>query len=507
MKKKFIYLVFFTIMLIFCWIIVSSAQGKQELKVAFSTNVVTLDPHYYIGSQDLIATDLLYDTLVTYDRDRNIAPRLATSWKQIDDLTWEIELREGVTFHSGNPFNAEAVKFSVERCSKTSPGSGYAGMVDHVDIVSNYIVRVVLKYEYGPIMNNFTSPVVGIMDPAFVKEKGEDIGQFASGTGPYKLEEYITGNKIVFVKNENYWGEPAKIAKVEYIFIPEASTRVMALKSGEVDLVESPPTHEIPNIEKDKNLYSYISPKSRTLFIGFNMKHPNVGGEENLALREAINYAIDREEIAIYLLDGLATAAPEGIMPASVTGGLSDPTFVRKHDLEKAKQILEDAGIQSGKTIEFLVSKGRYLMDAEIAEVIQRQVSKIGINLELTHMEYASLWSTLKGDGHQMYQIAYGVSTGDPGQPYIMLLSSKGGSNFAKWGDEETDKILNNALRTGDREKRLFGYEQLYRRVFEDAVLIPIVLYQNIYGANNQLKNLFVSPEEMIDIKNCYFEE
>lgn len=507
MKKKIIYLFIFTMMLIFGLIMVSSAQGKQELKVAFSTNVVTLDPHYYIGSQDLIATDLLYDTLVTYDRDRKIVPRLATSWKQIDDLTWEIELRKGVNFHSGNTFNAEAVKFSIERCSKTSPGSGYVGMVDYVEVVNDYLVRVHLKYEYGPIMNNLTSPVVGIMDPSFVKEKGEDIGQFASGTGPYMLEEYITGNKIIFTKNENYWGEPAKIEKVEYVFIPEASTRVMALQTGEIDLIESPPPHEISNIEKDKNLYVDISPKSRTLFIGFNMKDPNVGGEENFALREAIDYAIDREEIAVHLLDGLASAAHDGIMPASVTGGLSDPTLVRKHDLEKAKQILEDAGIQPGRTIDFLVSRGRYLMDAEIAGVIQQQVSKIGINLNIILMEYATLWSTLKGDDHQMYQIAYGVSTGDPGQPYIMLLSSTGGSNFAKWGDEETDKILNNALRTTNREERLFGYEQLYRKVFEDAVLIPIVLYQNIYAANRRLKNLYVSPEEMIDIKNCYFEE
>ena len=506
MKKKSICIFIFTVILIFCLIISGTAQTKKELKIGFGQNVASLDPHYNTSIQDILASTLIYESLATYDRDRNIVPVLATSWKQIDDLTWEIKLREGVTFHSGNPFNAEAVKFSIERCSKTGPGGGYVGMVDHVEIVDDYTVNLYLKYEFGPIISHLSSGVVGILDPAFVKEKGEDIGQYASGTGAYQLKEYVPGSKVVYVKNDNYWGEPAKIETVEYVIIPEASTRVMALKTGEIDLVENPPPHELPSIEKDENLYVYISPKSRTLFMGFNMNDPNVGGKENQALREAINYAIDRDAIADYVLEGLGSAAHEGIMPTAVTGGLNDPTLVRKHDLEKAKQILKDAGVPPGKTIEFLVTRSRYLLDTEIGEVIQGQISKLGINVDLRPMEYASLAAILKEDKHQMYQVAWGCMTGEPTAPYFQLMSSTSMSNFSNWGDEETDKILDKALATVDWKERMIIYEQLYKKIFEDVAMIPIVLYQNIYAANKQLKNLYASPEELLDVKNFYFE-
>lgn len=486
--------------------IIQAVQAEQKLKIAFSSNIVTVDPAYYINTTDLFATDLIYDTLLQYDLDRNIAPRLATSWKQIDEVTWEFMLREGVTFHSGNIFNADAVKYSIERFSTSRVGVPYLGMVDHVEVISDYVVRIHLKNEYGPILNNLTCPAGGIMDPMFVEEKGEDISQFASGTGPYKLEEFTPGSILSMVKNEKYWGKTANIEKVDFLFIPEETTRLMALQTGEVDIIESPPTHEIEGLRQSKNLYVYIAPKLRVLFLGFNMKDPNVGGEENQALREAISYAIDREEIANYLLDGLASKS-DTMVAEIATGPLRDTSLVRNYNPEKAKQILKDAGIQPGRTVEFLVTTGRYLMDSEIAEVIQQQVAKVGINLKITLMEYAALWSTLKGDEHQMFQIAYGCPAGEPGQPYTTLLSFGGHTNFAKWGNEETDKLLYSALKTVDVENRLAGYEEVYRLVFKDVAYIPLLLYQSIYAANNKVKNLYVKPEEYIDVKNIYIED
>ena len=121
-------------------------------------------------------------------------------------------------------------------------------------------------------------------------------------------------------------------------------------------------------------------------------------------------------------------------------------------------------------------------------------------------MEYASLAAILKEDKHQMYQVAWGCMTGEPTAPYFQLMSSTSMSNFSNWGDEETDKILDKALATVDWKERMIIYEQLYKKIFEDVAMIPIVLYQNIYAANKQLKNLYASPEELLDVKNFYFE-
>ncbi len=507
LKKNTLIFLIIVLTCIFLFSITVTCSAKQELIVAFGQNIITLDPHFSGGTQDQIGTTLIYETLVEYDRDRNIVPKLAIEWKPIDSLTWEFKLRKGVLFHSGNTFNAEAVKFSIERCKESGPGSGYVGFIDNVEVVDEYTVKLHLEHEFGPILNHLCPGVVGMMDPKYVKEKGEDIGQYASGTGPFKLEEYIPGSKTVFVKNEEYWGEPTKLDLVEYRVIPETGTRVMALRSGEVDLIENPPPHELPTIEKDDNLYVYVSPKTRTLFIGFNMQNENVGGEENLALRKAISFAINRKEITDYILEGLGLPAYEGIMPPSVTGSSSDSSLIRKNDIEKAKEILKEAGIKPGKEIEFWVTRGRYLLDSEIAEAIRGQIANIGLNVNMRVMEYASLMSLLGENKHQLYQLAWGCTSGEPTLPYSQLLSTKSMYNFANFGNEKSDELMTKAVATVDRKERMKMYEQVYKEVFDQVAMIPLIYYKNVYAANKKVKGLFASPEEMLDIKNVYIEE
>ena len=508
LSKKF-KIMFFCLVLIFLATFSSgifAKDNKQELVVTFGQDITTFDMHNYRTSQDRIAGILVYETLVKFDKDSNIVPSLATSWEQIDPLTWKFYLRRGVKFHDGTPFTAEVVKFSIKRCAEGT-GASYVGFVDNVEVIDDYTVILHLKNEFGLVQNSLTDVVGAMMNPKFVEEKGGDIGQYACGTGPFKLEEYIPGTRAVFVKNEDYWGKPAKLDRVEFRTIPEESTRMMALRSGEVDLVENPPPHELAAIEKDKNLWLYISPKDRPLYISFNFIDENVGGEKNKALREAIAYAINPQEIVDYVLEGLALPLDKGFIPESIAKGAGDPSLVRKPDLEKAKQILKEAGIKPGRKVEFWVTRGRYIMDTATGEVIQEQLSKAGINAEVVVMEQAAMMSACSKHEQQMWQQAWGAAIGDPYQMFYALFHSESVWNLSAYRNEDLDKLIGEAGVTVDWNKRMEIYNKAYKIIYDNVVLVPILQYQNIYAANKKVKGLFVDPRELLFLEEVYIEE
>ena len=507
-KKRFIRIVlFFTLIFV---IVFSSGvfaeDTKQELVIAFEQDTVSFDLHNYRSGQDMITGSLVYETLVFFDKDGNIVPKLATSWEQIDPLTWKFYLRKGVKFHDGAPFTAEAVKFSIKRCTEGN-GAGFTGFIDEVEVVDDYTVLLHLKNEFGPILNNLTDVVAAMMNPKFVEEQGESISQYASGTGKFKLIEYNRGSGAVFVKNEDYWGEPAKLDRIEFRTIPEDSTRMMALKTGEVDIIIEPSPHEVPSIERDENLSMYVSPKYRTLFISFNMLDENVGGEENKALREAIAYAINPQEIVDYVLEGLALPLDKGFIPEAIIKGKQDPSLIRKPDLEKAKKILKEAGIKPGRTVEFWTTRGRYLRDTETAEVIQSQLAKAGINAKVVVMEMGPYTSAASKHEQEMFQIAWGWTTADPYRTFYEIYFSGSGWNWAGFYNEEMDKLIEEGGVTVDWDKRMEIFNKAYKILYDNVVLVPILQYNNLYAMNKKVKGFFASPVEIVYFDEVYIEE
>jgi len=503
-KKKFRMIALF-VLIFMLFSLFGNASEVKELKVAFGQEIVTFDMHNYRGTQDEIAGYLVYQTLVTFDKNQNIAPELAISWKQIDSFTWEFKLRKGVKFHDGTPFNAEAVKCSIERCT-AGGGEAFTGFIKEVEIIDDYTVIFHLKNEYGPILESLTVVVAAMMNPKFVEEKGENIGQYANGTGPFILKEFSPGIRTVFIKNEAYWGEPAKLEEIEFRAIPEEGTRVMALRSGEVDLIENPSPNDIPSLKRDKNLYVYVSPKGRTLFVGFNLKDENVGTEKNKALREAIAYAIDKKNIVDFVLEGLGVQADTGFIPQSISKGFHDPNLVREMNIEKAKAILKDAGIEEGREIEFTVTRGRYLKDTAIAEVIQAQISKIGLKAKIEVMEFGPFTSYLSKFQGEMFQLAWGWGNGEPQVAMHALFHSEGARNRNAFYSKEFDVLLDKAAATVDFKERMRLYNQAYKIIFDQVAIIPLLHYQNVFAANKKVKGLYADPVEMVHFEEIYIE-
>ena len=472
-------------------------ENQQEIVVAFGQDVVTLDPHNYRGIQDTIASALVYDTLVTYDEEFNVIPSLAESWEWKSDTELIFYLRKDVKFQNGDPFNAECVKFSIER-NNAGSGASYSNFITEMEIIDEHTILCKMDQPFGAAINSLANPIVAMMSPTWVEEIGDRIVEETNGTGAYVLEEFSPGSRTVFVKSDDYWGEDVALERIELRVIPETGTRVMALKSGEVDVIENPPPQEIASIESDPNLYVYQSPKLRTLFLGFNLSDPNVGGEENKALREAIAYAINPQEIADGVLEGLAISTNGNFFPDEISQGYADTSWNKTYDLDKAKQIVAENGLE-GKTVQLWCTNGRYLLDKETAQVLQSQIGEIGITAEITVMEYGPMMTACSNWQHEMHQLAWGWNSGDGSVVLNQLFSSEGAFNCFGFQSEIFDDLVAQGASCPEVEDRMNYYNQALQMIVEEeAALIPLVHYTNIYAANKKVQNLYASPIEVL---------
>jgi len=483
----------------------AASNAKHEIVVAFGQDIVTFDTHNYRGTQDIIASAMVYDTLVEMDNKGEIVPALAESWEWVSPNELKFNLRKGVKFHGGEPFNSECVKFSIER-NNAGSGTAYSNFVTEVRVIDDYTVIFYMENPYGPALPALSNPIVAMMSPSWVAQIGDKIVEQTNGTGPFILKEFNPGSRAVFEKNADYWGEKAALDRVEFRPIPEVGTRVMALKSKEVDVIENPSPWEVASIEADKDLYLYTSPKMRTLFWGFNLTNDNVGKKENKALREAIAYAIDTNEIAEGVLEGLAMATEGDFFPPAISGGFSDLSYVKKFDLEKAKKIVKDNNLE-GKNVTLWCTRGRYLLDTETAEVIQAQVARAGIKVNIVVMEYGPMMTAVTELKQEMFQLAWGWNSGDASTVFRQIFTSDAKFNGFGTRSAAFDDLVKTGATYPERKDRMKYYNEALKYIIDEEVaLVPIVHYMNVYAANKKVQGLYASPTELLLLKYAYMQ-
>lgn len=479
--------------------------SENTLKIAFASDVLTFDPHNYKAGTDVIAQALIFDTLVKYDRDMKIVPNLASSWTQVNDKRWEFQLRQGVKFSDGTPVNANAVKVSLERCSKAPRGSGFAGFIESVDVLDEYRVAVNLKRPFGPILNRLCNPVTSIVSPAALEKYGDDIQRHPVGSGMYVLSEWVPGEKAVLKRNPDYWGNKPSVDTVIFRPIPEESTRLMALKTGEVDVIENPAPHEVANLKADKNFQVILSPRARNVWLGFNVKDKVLS---NPKLREAICYAIDKKAIVRSVLEGMGRPAKDGFIPPEVLEVSDEKTSLEfPYDPARAQKLVAESGY-SGEVINLWTPESRYLRDKEVCQVIQQQLDKVGIKVNITVMEWGSYLAALGRHEQQLYLIGWGFMTGEPSQALTQTLSTGNAFNYTNYSDPEFDRMLRQAEAEPDPAARAKTYRKMQEKLlFEDFAAVPLYYMYNCYAASSRVKGLFVNPIELVDVSGVTIEQ
>jgi len=451
----------------------------------------------------------LYDGLVRYRPGTlRIAPALATSWTVSEDGTlYTFRLREGVRFHDGTPFDAEAVKFTFDRMldpkhpqHDTGPfplADFFFGHVRAVTVVDPHTVRFRLDAPYAPFLSNLAYPTALIVSPAGVRKHGADFGRHPSGTGPFRFERWDANRRVVVERNDGYWDGAPKLDAVVFRPLTDPTTRVTEMLSGGLDLMLEVPPDQVAAFTGDDHFRLLRKPGPHLWFLILNTRE---GPFADRRVRRAVDYAIDREALVDQLLQGNAAVA-SGVVPAAFAWAHDAslaPTF---HDPDKARALIREAG-QEGAEITFYVAEGGsgMLDPVPMGTAIQADLARVGLKVTIETYE----WNTylrrvnagLAGKA-DMAEMAW--MTNDPDTlPYLALRAEawpkKGGFNSGYYANPEVDRLLDAARRATDRDERGRLYRRMERIVSADAPWAVIASGKQTAVTTDRVRGFSLEP-------------
>lgn len=480
----------------------AEATSGGTLTIGRPSDAVALDPKVETTSPGNWVMSNIYETLVVFTQDSEFIPGLAESWEQVDESTWQFTLRQGVTFHDGTDFTGEAVKVSIDRQKDPdNPGRSASNLapITEIRVVDDQTVDVVTDGPYGPLLHILSLVyAAGVVSPAAVEEYGEDFVRNPVGTGPFQFVEWASNDHITIKRYEEYWGDPALLDEAVYRVIPEESARMLALETGEVDMVMQPAPSQIETLKEDDNFNVIQTEGVRVVFFGFNISRPIA---DDPAVRTAMNLGVDRDDIVANVLEGAATLPTSYISPAVF--GYKDVSAAWQYDPDQARSILDEAGWVEGSDgirekdgqkleLRHLSPRGRYLKDAEISEAFQAAMREIGVQIDLEILEWAALFEQLRGPNidADLFTLGWSTATGDAdyslGPLFVSTNVPPAGWNSFNYSNPEVDDLVQQAQTSTDNAERLELYGQIQDILVEAAIWVPIynTIETVITGAN-----------------------
>ncbi|MFQ6015776.1 MAG: ABC transporter substrate-binding protein [Anaerolineae bacterium] len=470
--------------------------------IAVGIDPDTLDPVGMTTTTVANMVDYVIETLVTIDQEGKVVPLLAKSWEISEDgLEYTFTLEEGVTFHDGTPFNAEAVKFSFERMLDPDvrvPIRTPYEPIEKVEAVDPTTVKLTLGQPSAPLLASLSWTTAGIISPTSIDQYGNsyDNYQHPVGTGPYVFEERVKGEHITVTKYEDYWGKKPYYDIVTFRIVPEAATRESLLLAGQVDLIILPPAADIPALQKNADVEVLLAPSDRTIFIAINNLDPVLSDPK---VRQALNYAVNKEEIIQSVLFGAADAM-DAPMASSLFGYCKTGPY--EHDPEKAKTLLTEAGIEELE-LRFIAPTGRYVQDFQAAQAIAGFLREAGIKTEVATMDWPSYVATIvappEENTTQLHYLGWAPAYLDASMQMLQFLSTyapPGGLATSFYKNPEVDDLITAAEREVDTAKRQDLYCEASKKVWEDApwIFLWTQRFPIIYSA--KVKNVSYLPNE-----------
>ncbi|EHD21456.1 MULTISPECIES: ABC transporter substrate-binding protein [Brenneria] len=463
--------------------LMSPLASASELVIAQSASATALDPGFLKEPATLV--DNLFDTLVMRDPQMNLQPGLALSWQAIDDSTWQFELRQGVKFSNGEPVNAQAVKFSIERIldpANHAPTISYIRTIKSVEVIGDYRVQIRTAGPDPLLPTRMSRYPAYIVPPAYVAQVGS--AQFARkpiGSGAYTLAEFVPDEKVVMKANPDYWrGKPA-IDSVVWRPIPEATARVTALLTGEVQLVESVPADLVPALRNKPNIHlEQVKGGGLTIYLGLKNDQPPLN---DARVRQALSLALNRTAYTSQLLHGFGT--PTGTMAGAKDFGYQ-AIPAPAQDVAKAKALLADAGYPDGFTLRFQAPR-RYIASADVAQAIVQDLAAIGVKAQLEVPEWSVYTQQVAAQKQApLYMLAWGsTQTLDADAALYPILHT--GEPYSTVSLPELDKLLNESRLTVDAAKREKILQQIQLVVAQQQPLIPLYREDSIYASSSAL--------------------
>lgn len=475
---------------------------------------VGLDPITVTDGESFMVTKQIFDTLVDYgQQDTSIQPALATEWNVSDDgLTYTFTLREGVKFHDGTDFNADAVVYNFERWMNgdeakfpyyVSMFGGFKGdeghVIKEVKAVDPLTVEFTLKRPQAPFLKNLAMVPFAIASPAALEKYGDKFTENPVGTGPFKFVEWARNDKVVLEKNEDFWKEGyPKLDRVIYKAIPENSARLNALLTGEIDLADGLNPSDLSQIESNEDLQAFKRPSMNVGYLGLTQKadDPNYPLNNKL-VRQALNYAVDKQAIIDAFYAGLAEPA-KNPMPPSIQG-YNDEIEDYPYDIEKAKELLAEAGFADGFKMELwaMPVSRPYMPDGrKVAEVLQASFAEIGVEAEIVSYEWATYLEKARLGEADAFLLGWTGDNGDADNFLYTLLDRDaiGSNNYSYYANDELHDILIEAQSNPDENARNELYKQAQEIIKEDAPWIPLVHSTPLMAGKANIANFYPHP-------------
>ncbi len=486
-----------------------------DLIISSLSEAVSLDVH---GSNDTYSSNVasnIYETLISSDENLELQPGLALSWEQLEDTVWEFKLREGVTFHDGSDFNADVVKANIERVLDPEIGSQRAflyDMISDVNVIDEYTVQLITEYPFAPLPAHIAHDGGGIMSAEMIQkdydamEEGANPGTVINekpiGTGYFKFDEWQSGQYIRLSRNDDYWGEPAKLDTVTFKVVPEDLTRIAELETGDTHISDPLNPNDFERVNQTDGLFVDATESVALIYLGFNTEKEPF---DDPRVRKAFFMAVNKEEIVEGIYNGIGLTAKSPLAPKVF--GYDDNISEIEYDPEAAKELLAEAGYEDGLSVTFWTSDERERED--IAAYVQASLEEIGVDASIQVSEWGAFLDQTANGEHEMFILSWSTVTGDADYGLYSLFHSSnvgasGNRTFTK--DDSLDEILAQARRSVDEDERLELYKEAQNALADEAIILPIIHQDYLLGVNESVKGLWQHPTRKLRLHDVTLE-
>lgn len=474
--------------------------NAKTLTIGAAAEVQSMDP-YFINNDDTNSVlGNIFDTLIMFDKDINTKPSLAVSWTNPTPKEWVLKLREGVKFHNGNTFNADDVLFSYDRVKnwKKSAFRSKINMIEKIEKIDDYTVKMTTKKPYPIFLRQLT--YINIMDKETLAGKEDQwIGLNPVGTGPYKLAQWRKGSQVSMSVNSEYFKGKATYDKVVFKPLTNDATRIAALLSGSVDIVNKVPAVDVAKIKRQNNLNFFMVPSLKTLYLHMDQhreKSPYVktsDGKNPLLdkrVRQALSYAINRDAITKYIMKGFATTATQ--INSTAVYGYDKSVKGFEYDTKKAKALLSEAGYPDGFEIQLdTLNRGDY---PKVAQAVASDLARVGIKVKVNATPGSSFFGKMGKRDTTFSFIGWSSGSGDASSFYDSIVHSVnpdkgyGKYNWGNFSNSRADELIEASASTMDTEKRLNQLKEINKVAMNEVGYLPLYYNVNLYASSKKVK-------------------
>ena len=475
----------------------SLAASQDELVVAMEAETSSMDPMKAWVTYGLVVSRLMYDSPINFGPNGELTPGLAEKWTAVDDLTWRFKLRPGVKFHNGYRLSAEDVKFTVERildpANKCRFRTRY-GNIDKVVVIDDLTFDIVTK-KPDPLLPNRVAFFIRVVSKKWIEENGADaLHKQAMGTGPFKMVSWKRKDRLVLEANTGHYLNPPKIKKLIIRPIPEVASRMAELRAGGVHIAVNIPPFAIPVLDKDPGAQVQTVMASRTMFMVMNtLIVPEL---QNKLVRQALNYAVDKDAIVKGIMSGLGN--PVGLPAPPQISGVDKSIKPYPYDPDKARALLKEAGYPDGFALNLYSPSGRYPMDKEVVQAVADQLSKVGVKTKVNVLETQKYFRRfVKHDIAGLMLIGFGYAYADQDSMANFFLKK---AAYCHYNNPDLENLIPEMRSTLDRTARYATAHKIQKIIHQECPMLFLYNLKNVYGVSTRVRGFKARSDDNLDL-------